>query len=114
MPRRDPTPEQLALFAEHAQWCSLHVLRFGRWRARAAGIDSDDLMQAARMGLWRAILTFDPSRGIKLATHCRKHIWGHLHECVEVARFGRRRRRWRPLIDHSAFARLSDDAICRL
>lgn len=107
VPAPPPTAEQLALFAEHEEWVSYHVFLFGRWRARKAGLEVADLLQAGRMGLWDAILTFDPSSGCKMATHCRKRIYWSLYEAVERARYGRVRRN-RPLVDHSLFAALED------
>jgi RNA polymerase sigma factor (sigma-70 family) len=39
-----------------------------------------DLVQAGRVGLWRAILGYDPERGIAFSTYAcvsvRRHIWG--------------------------------------
>lgn len=95
------------MYAEHEQWISLHVYRFGRWRARKAGIEVDDLMQAARIGLWRAILTFDASLGCSMATHCRQRVYWSMHEAIDRARFGRPRK-GKPLIDQSQFADILD------
>jgi DNA-directed RNA polymerase specialized sigma24 family protein len=106
-PPAEPTPEQLAVYAEHEQWVSLHVYRFGRWRARKAGIEVDDLLQAARIGLWRAILTFDASLGCSMATHCRQRIYWSMHEAIDRARYGRLRK-GRDLIDQSLFHELLD------
>jgi hypothetical protein len=107
-PQPQPTAEQLAAYASYERHLGWHVARFGVWRARRAGIERDDLLQAARMGLWRACLTFDPSLGCVLATHATKHIYWHLHDAIERARFGKTRK-GRPLHDHAANKYLAHD-----
>lgn len=38
--------------------------------------DPDDLAQAGRMQLWKAILSYDPTRGAAPMTHFYKAVWG--------------------------------------
>ncbi|MCA3009792.1 MAG: hypothetical protein INH34_15570 [Phycisphaerales bacterium] len=103
-----PTEAQLAAYASYEQHLGWHVARFGVWRARVAGLDREDLMQAARLGLWRACLTFDPALGCVLATHATKHVYWHLHDAIERAKFGKPRK-GRPLHDHAAHEYLAFD-----
>jgi len=52
-----------------------------------------DLVQAGQVGLWRAILGYDPGRGVAFSTYAcvtvRRHIWG----AVRRAKAGAARRR---------------------
>ena len=99
------TPEQLALFEAHATVVGYWVARFGRWRAKAAGVELDDLRQAARLGLWRACLNFQAERGLRFHTLAGWSIYWAMHDCIEAARYGRARR-GQDLVDMSAFAEL--------
>lgn len=47
-------------------------------KVREYSVDFDDLMQAARIGFWKAINTFKPSRGTKLITYGGKCIENEL------------------------------------
>ena len=51
-------------------------------RRRIAGLERDDLIQDARIGLIRAIDTFDPQRGANLVTHIGNCIRYALAEAV--------------------------------
>jgi hypothetical protein len=102
------TPQQVALYEAHASVVGYWVARFGRWRARAAGLELDDLRQAARLGLWRACLNYEAERGLKFHTLAGWSISWAMHDCVEAARYGRKRR-GQDLLDHSAFAWLDPD-----
>ena len=102
------TPEQVALYEAHASIVGYWVARFGRWRAKAAGVELDDLRQAARLGLWRACLNYQAERGLKLTTLAGWSIYWAIHDCVELARYGRARR-GQDLVDQSAYARLDGD-----
>ena len=53
-------------------------------------VDMKDLLQVARLAFWKAIETFDPSRGAKLTTYARTVIWNKIldfkeHYDVETA-----------------------------
>ena len=43
-------------------------------------VDFDDLMQAARMGFWKAITAFDPAQNIKLTTYAGKCVENRLKD----------------------------------
>lgn len=102
-PRPNLTPEQQALFDEHYTMVRAILMKNGgKWRAKMAGTEIDDLESAGLAGLWRAALKFDPSRGLKFKTLAYKTIMGDIYEAIEIARYGSRRH-GRPLIDHSKF-----------
>lgn len=108
-PRPDPTPEQVRLIEGHLHLMETVVRqRGGRWRARRAGLELDDLYAAGRVGLWRAALAFDPRRGLAFSTLAVPAIVGEMLDAIDLARYGRRRR-GRPLVDHSRMVSL--DAI---
>jgi len=48
-----------------------------------------DLLQAGRIGLWQAILHFDPQRGTRFSTYAwiaiRNHIWQTVRDAWQVA-----------------------------
>lgn len=103
----DPaTPEQLELFARWRHLVLSNGNAVGWWRAKLAGIDVSDLRQAGLMGLWRAVLNFDPARGLKFATLARHAIRGAMFDAIENARYGRRVRKNYPALDHSQFVSL--------
>lgn len=97
--------ERLALWESHRPLAKWLVKRFGAWRAREAGCDSLDLLQAAYVGLWVATRRWDAARGTAFATCAAHAIRGELLEAIDRARYGRVRH-GKPLIDQSAFERL--------
>ena len=46
-------------------------------------VDMKDLLQVARLAFWKAIETFDPSRGAKLTTYARTVIWNRILDFKE-------------------------------
>lgn len=107
MTRRNPQKLRLRLFDENADMVRLVVGRIGGyWRAKRAGCDLDDLMQAGLVGLWRATALFQRKKGIKFATFARPRVVGEILECLDSARYGKRLRSGNPLIDQSNFRRL--------
>ena len=110
-PRRfpPPTPAQIALFESGTDWVDIRARKLGLWRARAAGMEIADLMQAGLLGLWLAALRYDRGRGASFETAAYRAITGAILEAIEVARFGRRNRHG-GLIDQSQFEHLDDAA----
>lgn len=84
------------------------VLRIGgHWRAKLAGCDLEDLVQAGLTGLWRATAHFEPKRGIKFTTYAKLRVVGEVLDCLDTARYGKRLRTGRgPFVDQSRFRRL--------
>jgi len=78
----------------------------GYWRAKRAGCDLDDLMQAGLVGLWRATALYRKTHGATFATFARPRVVGEILECLDSARYGKRLRSGGPLIDQSNFRRL--------
>jgi DNA-directed RNA polymerase specialized sigma subunit len=99
----DLTPEQEQMFTEHLPLVKYTVKKMGAWRAKFAGMELDDMLQAGTIGLWRAAVTYDKSHGTVFSTLATKAIKGEILEAIEMARFGRRQR-GETLIDHSQFA----------
>lgn len=100
------------LTSELQQLCVAHdwlvkelVLRLGTWRAKMAGIEVEDLLQAGRMGLLLAARRYDPSKGLQFNTLARHAVMGQMLECIEKARFGKKNSH-KQLIDQSQFKRL--------
>jgi DNA-directed RNA polymerase specialized sigma subunit len=82
----------------------------GIWKAKLAGCEMEDLIQAGMIGLWRAVLRHNPKLGIKIATSARKAIVGEVLEALDKARYGVRPRKWcHPKFDHSKLKRLPDE-----
>ncbi len=46
-------------------------------------VDVKDLLQVARLAFWKAIETFDPSRGAKLSTYARTVVWNRILDYKE-------------------------------
>lgn len=99
------TPELQQLCVAHDWLVKEIVLRVGTWRAKIAGIEVEDLLQAGRIGLLLAARRFDPSRGLQFNTLARHAVLGQMLECIEKARFGRKNSH-KQLIDQSQFKRL--------
>lgn len=51
-------------------------------RYAGSGIDLDDLVQVAALGLLAAIPRFDPARGMRLLTYATWHMRGYLHRAM--------------------------------
>jgi RNA polymerase primary sigma factor len=71
------------------------LIHFLLQRQTSGGEAYDDLVQEGRIALWRAVLGFDPQRGIAFSTYAGKAI-----ECqiwLAVARARRQQRGWLPL-----------------
>ena len=100
--RPDLTPEQEQMFTEHLPLVKYTIKKMGSWRAKFAGMELEDMLQAGTIGLWRAALTYDKSQGTVFSTLATKAIKGEILEAIELARFGRRQR-GENLIDHSQF-----------
>lgn len=92
-------PDQL----EHAQAgcsnCLDHLLDKNdglvHWvirHSRSDPLSYEEALQAGRIGLWKALLRFDPDRGFAFSTYAVVAIRRHIQ--LEVQRF---RRFWRPL-----------------
>lgn len=106
--RPDMTPEQQALFDEHYTMVrSILMKNGGKWRAKLSGTEIEDLESAGLVGLWRAALKFDPSRGLSFKTLAYRTIMGDIYEAIEIARYGARRH-GRDLIDHSKFQKYDE------
>lgn len=104
-----PTPEQHALFEANMDLVRILFHRLGAsWRARRAGCDPDDLLQAMYLGLWQATYCWRPEVA-KFRTCARHRIAGAMLDAVDVARFGRKRKA-RALIDHSQMRRLPNES----
>lgn len=101
--RPDLTPEQEQMFIEHQPLVKYLIKKMGAWRAKMAGMELEDMLQAGTIGLWRAALTYDKSHGTVFSTHATKAIKGEILAAIEEARFGRRQR-GETLIDHSQFS----------
>ena len=59
-----------------------HVVR-QQWRGR---LGYEEAVHAGRMGLWRAILGFDPERGYAFSTYASVAIARHVWRAVELAK----------------------------
>lgn len=46
--------------------------------AEIGGVPYADAAQEGRIGLWRAILRYDPTRGVAFSTFAWRRIWGHI------------------------------------
>lgn len=51
--------------------------------SRDFSVDMKDLLQIARLAFWKALETFDPSRGAKLTTYARTVIWNRILDFKE-------------------------------
>lgn len=51
--------------------------------SRDFSVDMKDLLQIARLAFWKAIETFDPSRGAKLTTYARTVTWNKILDFKE-------------------------------
>lgn len=83
-----------SLLAQHERLVYWVVLR-----QQLCGLDYDEAVQAGRYGLWRAVLGFDPGRGLRFSTYAVKAIMSHVWIAVES--FLKRRRRripWEVLV----------------
>lgn len=100
-----PSARRLAIYEAHLPLIDGYVYAFGAWRAQAAGIELDDLRQAARLGMWQAALRFDFSRGTAFSTLARYAMRGAMLDALDMARYGKKPRH-RPVIDQSRFERL--------
>src|SRR5690349_11120350 len=49
-------------------------IRAAAWRYRWCGADRDDLRQAGRLGLWRALSAFDAGRGAPFESYAHRAI----------------------------------------
>ena len=63
-----------------------HVVR-QQWRGR---LGYEEAVHAGRIGLWRAILGFDPERGNAFSTYASVAIARHVWRAVELAKRGER------------------------
>lgn len=104
-----PLQAHYELFENYRRMVPSWVKKLGIWRARAAGIEPEDLFQAGYKGLWRACLSFKESKKLNFSTLARWSIRGEILECIEIARYGRRCRK-RDLIDQSQFRSIHEDA----
>lgn len=55
-------------------------------RVKSGGVPYDDLIQAGRLALWRAVLGFDPERGVRFSTYGGLAIERALWREVSLAR----------------------------
>lgn len=105
---RRPSARRIALYEAHLPIVDGYVFAFGAWKAKAAGIELDDLRQAARLGMWQAALRFDFRRGTAFSTLARYAMHWAMHDALDAAKYGKKPRH-RPLIDQSAFRRLPNE-----
>jgi len=74
---------QVRLLEQHAGLIPLIVHR--QWPGRA---DYADLIQEGRIGLWRAILHFDPGRGFAFSTYAgraiRNRVWNAVRQAAKA------------------------------
>ena len=90
------SPGQQNLFDEHLNW----AVQIGRNIARKmpTAFDPEDLIQAALIGLWKAVQKFNPNRGIpfqgcaylyvrgEIFMHCRRRNWKDaMHDELNIA-----------------------------
>jgi len=68
----------------------VHAVLRRQWRGEVACVD---LVQEGRMGLWQAIMHFDPQRGIAFSTYAWYAIQNHMRGAV------RRERRYRERVE---------------
>jgi len=80
-----------ALLEEH-QGLVNAILR----RQWGADLAYADLLQEGMLGLWRAIIKYDPSRGVAFSTYAGVAIARHMWRAVDVAK---RRTRWQTAND---------------
>lgn len=110
-PRPDFNSEQQKLWDDHFTMVPKIIHKNGgKWRAKYSGMEVEDLHSAGYIGLWRAVLTFDPSKGLAFMTLAYKSIMGEVFEAIEIARYGRRQR-GKKLIDHSKMVSFSENPI---
>lgn len=103
-----PTKARLRLFSEHIWLVALLYAKWGGfWRARMAGCEEEDVLQAARMGLWLAALKYDKRRKLSFAALATPCIRWAMHDAIEFARYGKHKH-GRELVDHSQMLRLSE------
>lgn len=95
--------DQDKLFNDHLYLIKIALKKINAsYRAKLAGLEVDDLISVGMIGLWRASVHFDPSKGNKFSTPAFQAIKGQMYEAIELARFGRRKRS-EDLLDHSRF-----------
>ena len=110
-PRPDFTQEQQKLWDDHFTMVPKIIQKNGGgWRSKYSGMEVEDLHSAGYIGLWRAVLTFDPSKGLAFMTLAYKSIMGEVFEAIEIARYGRRQR-GKKLIDHSKMVSFSENPV---
>jgi RNA polymerase sigma factor (sigma-70 family) len=63
-------------------------------RQSTGGVLYDDLVQEGRIALWRAVLRFDPQRGVAFSTYAGKSIERQIWQAVARAR--RQQQSWQP------------------
>jgi RNA polymerase primary sigma factor len=76
-----------SLLAQHERLVHWVVLR-----QELCNLDYDEAVQAGRYGLWRAVLGFNPGRGVRFSTYAVKAIMSHVWRAVESFVTRRRRR----------------------
>lgn len=83
--KRDTDPTALeALVAHHWGLAITLVARHPLYRIRE---ERDDLQTEALIGLYEAVLRFDPARGLQFSTFASHYIHGRIHEHNERFRF---------------------------
>ncbi|MBL8795407.1 MAG: sigma-70 family RNA polymerase sigma factor [Planctomycetia bacterium] len=86
-----PAPNPQQLFDANVR-LAYHVAQSFQSAADRAGIDRDDLRQAARLGLWQSCQRFDASLGWKFSTYAYVGVQNHCRRLLYTAR--RQRGEW--------------------
>ena len=86
------SPRQQNLFDEHLNWAVQIARNIARKMPTA--FDPDDLVQAGRIGLWKAVQKFNPNRGIPFQGFAYCYVRGEIMMHV-------RRRSWKEATMHN-------------
>jgi DNA-directed RNA polymerase specialized sigma subunit len=78
------SPHQQNLFDEHLNW-AVNITR-NIVRKMPTAFDPEDLIQAGRIGLWKAVQKFNPKRGIPFQG-CARVRWLAKGDAVGQAHF---------------------------
>jgi RNA polymerase sigma factor (sigma-70 family) len=80
-----PAPSPAELFAAHQRLAYFVAAKF-RNQACARGVPVEDVEHEAVVGLLRASIQFDPTRGCTFATFAHKVITHHLYNVIRARR----------------------------
>ena len=67
------------------------AIKFGSQYARKYGLDRDDCIQCARLGLFRAVQKYNPDEGYRFSTYAyqwmRSHLLKHMENTYSIVRY---------------------------